>query len=295
MGRLADLEAVASALAATGAVDAERARRLVADTADALAVRGATWLEPSAVDLDVRRLYALAAGTPRPRLQGVVAVALGAITSIDLWEDRAEARTVGERLHLDPVGAGDQWLELADEGGGTVTVDLSARRATWRGGRERHVDVAGYLRALELVAVSAARRDPSVEGLNAARRRLAAVGSALGDPSGVARFDAAISEAERPTPSPELVEVVPVACRTPFGWVLSVESWTDHWRALVITERGRGLWIARDDAGAEFGGDVLDGDVVRFDPALSPTWRSVTLSLVGPDGIVVDVDVDRRG
>ena len=293
MGRLADVEAIAGALAATGALDATAAAALVADTVDALVVRGAAWVEPKAVDLDVTRLYDLAAGAPRPRLRRVVPVAVGSLTSVDLWEDRAEARLAGGgSIHLAAVPAGDRRLELRDGGGEAVSVDLTRGRAASDGGTARRIGTTDYLSRLEAHAVAAAQRDPSVETLNSGRRRLVAVGEALGDPAAAGRFDARVAALSAPSPAPSFVEVVPVAIRTPFGWVLSLERWTDHWRAVVVAD-GAALWTAVDDGGVVYGGDLVGAGVVGFDPALRETWTSVTLQRLGPDGTSVEVEVRR--
>ena len=293
MGALADVEAVASALAATGVMDVDAAAALVADTVDALAVRGASWVEPTAVDLDVRRLYDLATGAPRPRLRRVVPVASGTLTSVDLWDDRAEARVAGgPSLHLDDVPVGDHRLELRDEGGATVAIDLSRGRAASEGGTARRLGAAEYLERLEAHAAAAASRDPSIDTLNALRRRLVAVGEALGDPTIGRRFDERVSSLGPASPTPAFLDVVPVAIRAPFGWVLSVERWSDHWRA-VVADAGTALWTAVDDDGAGYGGEVVEVGVVRFGPSLPEGWTRLILQRLGADGTAVDVEVRR--
>lgn len=297
-GALADVDAVATALAATGALAGDVAAGLVADTVDALVVRGASWVEPTAVDLDVRRLYDLAAGVPRPRLRRVVAVpGGGALASVDLWDDRAEVRAVGgPSLHLDAVPPDDRRLELRDDGGNVVAVDVTGGRAASEGGTVGSVDAAEYLARLEVHATAAARRDGSVPVVNAQRRRLAAVAEALADGAGdaVARFDAVIVEGPGGRrPGATLLEVVAVAVRVPYGWVLSVERWSDHWRAVVAGAEGRALWTAVDDAGGRYGGDPVDVDVVRFDPALPEDWTRVTLQRLDADGTAADLEVVR--
>lgn len=294
MAALADVEAGASALAAVGEMEADAAAALVADTVDALVVRGASWVEPKAVDLDVRRLYDLAAGVPRARLRRVVGVGTGGITSVDLWDDRAEARTAGPSIHIDPIAADESQLELRDGYGGTVDIDLSSGRAATDGGSTGRVDGrADYLGRLLRHAVAAARRDPSVDQLNAQRRRIVVVTELLDAPPGlVEHFDDEVAVVAAGG-QPQLLEVTPVAVRAPYGWVLSIESWSDHWR-VIVRDDGHALWTAVADDGTGFGGDVLDGDVLRFDPALPPAWTSVTLSRLAPDGTVVDVEVGRR-
>jgi hypothetical protein len=256
-------------------------------------------VEATAADLDVRRLYDLAAGAARPRLQRVVAVAAGAVTSVDLWDDRAEARVVGPdgevrpSLHLDAVPLDDRSLSFRDEGGATMEVDLTRGRPASEGGTSRRIDGAEHLTAVERHAVGAARRDPSAETLNRLRRRVVVVGETLGDPSAASRFDAAVDGLEPPSVVPAvLLEVLPIAVRAPFGWLLSVERWSDHWR--VVTRGAGGIWTAVDDTGAAYGGDVVGPDVVRFDPALPSTWSWSTLTLVQPDGMAVDVHVVRQ-
>ena len=294
MTALAEVEAVASALAATRVMDADDAFDLVADTVDALVVRGASWVEAAAVDLDVRRLYDLAAGAPRPRLRRVVAVATGALASVDLWDDRAEVRTAGgPSVHLDAVAPGDHRLDLRDEGGGVVSIDLSAGRVATEGGETGMVDAAEYVRRLEVHAASAARRDPSVEHLNSLRRRLGAVAATLGIEGAVERFDAAVVEVPDGPAPPALLDVVPVAVRIEGGWVLSVERWTDHWRAVTVTE-APGLWTAVDDRGGTYGGEPVGADVIRFDPPLDDRCRAVTVQRLGRDGTSIEVAVEVR-
>ena len=293
IGALADIEAAAAALAGTGALGPDVAESLVADTVDALVVRGASWVEPTAVDLDVRRLYDLVAGVARPRLRRVVPVGGGGpLTSVDLWDDRAEVRVAGgPSLHLDGVAPGERTLELRDERGDVVTVDLSGGRGATDGGTVVEVHAAEHLARLEAHAVSVVCRDGSVETLNAQRRRLAAVGEVLGDDGAVARFDDAVAAVEPPSRS-TVLEVVPVAVRAALGWVLAVERWSDHWRMTAIVE-GRGMWSAVDDAGNRYGGDPIDVDVVRFDPALPEAWRTVTVQFAAGDGRSIEVEVPR--
>ena len=312
MAALADVESVAAALAATGAIAPEDASTLVAAAVDALVVRGAAWVEPAAADLDVRRLYDVAAGAPRPQLRAVVGAgvptAAGLVTTIDLWADRAEARLAGPggvvlpSLHLDAVGPGEDRLVLRDDDAGEVVVELTSARATSEGGTVRPgpVDAATYLARLEAHAAAVAGRESSPDTLNGLRRRLVAVGGALGDEGAASRFDAAVGARPAGEDGSTLVEVVPVAVRTPWGWLLAVERWTDHWRVVAPADGSRpagSLWSAADDAGATtYGGEALDdlGEVLRFDPPLPPTWSWATLSRLESDGTVVDVDVVRR-
>ena len=295
---LDDLETAAAAVAGSGVLDAELSSSIVADTVDALVVRGASFVEAAALDLDVRRLYDLAAGAPRPRLRRVVPVASGGVTSVDLWEDHAEVRSVGldgvvqPALHLDAIAEDDRTLELDDGAGGVLSVDLTVGRPAADGGAVRSLDGrAEYLARIFRIAVAAARRDPSVEQLNRQRRRLGVAAEILAAPSLVEQFDVSVAATDERRPA-ALVGVVPVAVHAPFGWVLSVESWSDHWRAVVRLD-APGMWTAVDGDGTGYGGIALADEVIRFDPPLPPSWSSVTLECLRGDGTSAEVEVRR--
>ena len=299
IGALADVEAIADALVVIGELEPEVSTSIVTDTVDALVVRGAPWVEPTAVDLDVRRLYDLAAGAPRPRLQRVVPAALpiadGLLTSVDLWNDRTEARVVDHEgvpqssHHFAAIPAGDTAIDVRDGAGDVVRIDLAPGRAAAVGGSTTTIDAAEYVARLEAHARAAVTRGSSIVSLSGLRRRLAVVGEVLGAGGGVRGLDDAVATASASTAAGSaLLAVVPVAARTPFGWLLSIERWTDHWRA-VVADEGRALWTAEGGDGSRFGGERIAADVVRFDPALD---GSVRLQRLAADGTSVDVDVD---
>ena len=304
VARVLEVGAVATALGAVGMMDLDAAVFLIADTIDALVVRGAPSVEPLDLDLGIQRLHDVAAGAARPRLRRVVPVAAGGVCSLELWDDVAEVRVVGAAgevlpsVYLDAVSPREERLEITDADGEVLGIDLSRGRVASDGGTQRQVDTAGYLEAHLRYAVGVARANPTEHTLNLLRRLVGAVAAELGggDVEGhdaCAAFDAAVAADATPSSSPVRVEVVPVALRTPVGWLLSIERWSDHWRAVVRAE-GRGWWTATDDRGSGYGGHVLSGEVLRFDPALPTTWSSLTISHLGPDGTVVDVDVVRR-
>ena len=305
--------AAASALEAAGVLPADRSPALVSEVVDALVVRGASaWLSPTVPVLDVTRLYDATAGAQGPLLRRVVPVAApldgGTVTSVELWSDRAVARVVdadgavGASHVVGAAGVDDRRVELRGASGGVVAVDLAGGRAARE---DPGVVVAGAagrtVEALLLQAVAQARADRSEDGLNGARSRLAAAVDALaaggGDGDGVlGRFDAAVADLVAPSAAPFLLDVVPVARRFFGGWLLSVEVWSDHWRAVVVPEGGsvpgRWGWTAVDGDGRRFGAVALDDEVLRLDPALPLDWSVLVLERHG-GGEVLELEVRR--
>lgn len=306
LGELDAFEAAASALEGCGVLPPERSTVLVAEVVDALVVRGAGWLAPVVPALDVARLYEAAAGGRQPLLRRVVPVVAtlgsGTITSVELWSDRAVARLVGgggEVLPSHVVGAAgvdDRRLELRGPSGAAVGIDLTTGRAARESpGDVVRSSVGRHLEATLACAVADVRRNPTVDELNRVRARLASAARAVAPESSdelLDRFDGAVATASRPTTAPFLLEVVPVAQRFFGGWLLSVELWSDHWRAVVIDEdpTTSRSWTAADDRGERYGGVRIDVEVLRFDPALPLGWSELRLERhSGPDVLAVEV------
>jgi len=305
MAELDAFEAAASALEGCGILPPERSTALVSDVVDALVVRGAAWLAPVVPVLDVTRLYDTAAGGRQPLLRRVVPVmsTLGpaTVTSVELWSDRAVARMVA-RGAIAPshvvgaAGVDDRRLELRDASGAAVGVDLTLGRAARESPGEMVAPaVHDHLAAVLTVAVAEVRRDLSVDQLNRQRARLAAAAHAVapGDADAwLVRFDAHVAGLEATVSPPFLLEVVPVAQRFFGGWLLSIELWSDHWRAVVVEEDPTALrwWTAGDDRGDAYGAGFLDSDVLRFDPALPLGWTALRLERhVGADVLAIEV------
>lgn len=293
MAELASFETTAGALCGAGVLPPERSTGLVAEVVDALVVRGASWLTPAVPALDPTRLYDASAGGHGPRLRRVVAVGArldhGTITSVELWSDRAVARLVGRGGAVLPsyvvgaAGVDDRRLDLRDSAGGTVGVDLGGGRPVRESpGRVEGSSVDRHLDAVEALAIATVHRDPSLDALNAARVRLDTAAQAL-DPDGTAerldRFDAAVAEAPAGAGEPELAEVIPVAVRFFGGWLLSIERWSDHWRAIIVPEDASETaeWTAVDGDGHAYGSWPLDGEQLRFDPPMPASWSELRL------------------
>ena len=306
MAELEAFEAAAAALESSGLLPPERSTALVGEVVDALVVRGAGWLAAVVPALDVARLYEVAAGGRQPLLRRVVPVVAtlgsGTVTTVELWSDRAVARVVGQDgaiLASHVVGAAgvdDRRLELRDPSGAAVGVDLtSGRVAREAPGVVEASSVERHLEAVVTREIGSARRDPAVDELNRARTRLLAAARAIAPERAgdlAQRFDRAVAGMAGVISAPFLLEVVPVAQRFFGGWLLSVEVWSDHWRAVILEEDPTALrwWTAVDDQGDGYGGAPLDVDVVRFDGPLPLAWRTLRLELHHcPDVLAVEV------
>lgn len=308
MAELEAFDAAASAAEGCGLLPAARSTALVAEVVDALVVRGATWLAPVVPALDVSRLYDVAVAGRQPLLRRVLPVAAtvgeDTITSVELWSDRAVARVVdrdGEVAASHVAGAAgvdDRRLDLRDGAGGALGIDLGGGRVARESpGRVVASSVERHLAAVLTLAVAAARRDPRVEVLNAGRARVAAAASLVAPAATdelLARFDDEVAPLSSPRRSPStfLLEVVPVAQHFFGGWLLSVELWSDHWRAVVVEEdpTRRPSWTATDGRGDTYGAAALDRDVLRFDPPLPLDWTSLRLERhLGGEVLVVEV------
>lgn len=310
MAELASFETAARALAGAGVLPGERSTDLVSEVVDALVVRGATWLAPAVPALDPTRLYDASAGGHGPRLRRVVAVGAsldhGTITSVELWSDRAVARLVGADGAVLPshvvgaAGVDDRRLDLRDATGGTVGVDLTGGRPVRESpGRVEPSSVDRHLGAVTALAVATVYRDDSIDALNAARLRLEVAARTLAPERTaevLAGFDAAASAsvAVGRDGAAVLDEVVPVAARFFGGWLLSVERWSDHWRAVIVPEdpTSPAEWTAVDDRGRTYGSLPLDGEVLRFDPHLPDSWSWLRLERHA-GGEVLAVEVQR--
>ncbi len=157
---LGALQAAAQSAEAVGALRHGAAMAFVADVVDALVVRGAWWFAPAVPDLDVTRLYDAAVGGGRPQLRRVVGVAArlddAAVTSVELWSNRAVARVVSRWGAIEPshvvgaAGVDERRLALRVSAGPAVTVDLAGGVAAREvpgtvvpATVERHLDVLG--------------------------------------------------------------------------------------------------------------------------------------------------------
>jgi hypothetical protein len=294
---LADVESFALALAGVGVVDGRAAMAFVVAVVDALAVRRVAWLEPVAADLDLARLHD-AVGSSRPELRSVVPVAAalgtsGLVTSVAVWDDRAEARMVeadgapAPTIVLDRVGPGDRQLQVRDGWGAVVGVDLGRGIAGMVASPSMvALDAASFLAGLEAWVAGEARRSAGdVASLNRLRRRIVVSGEALqlDAAAAVARFDALAAGLDARSSVAALQEVVPLAVRAGDRWLVAVERWEDHWRMALAGPNGRGRWTATDGEGHRFGGAPLDAGIVRFDPALDAGWTALDV-LWTPDG-----------
>jgi hypothetical protein len=301
---LVDLESAALALAGAGLVDHTVALAVVVAAVDALAVRGAAWVEPASLDLDVAALHRAVSAAPRTRLLRVVPVGatVGAstVTSLELWDDRAEARVVGHdgsvlsSHHLDAVGPDERFLSVSD---GRDLVGVDPRGGVAAAPIEEsavEVDGAVYLDRLSWHAAAAAQTVDIAE-LNARRRQLTVVADVLGASSDVVRgFDDAVGGSTR-SESAALREVVALARRWSGGWLASIESWSDHWRLVAIVDVGSvgAFWTALDPAGTTYGGVAIAVDVVRFEPALPVGWSTLSLGRVDGAGGLIEMEVTR--
>lgn len=307
MAELDGLEAAAAALEASGLLPSDRSIAIVGEVVDALVVRGATWLAPVVPDLDVARLYDVAAGGRQPLLRRVVPVVAtigaGTVTTVELWSDRAAARVVGRDGTILPshvvgaAGVDDRRLELRDPSGAAIGVDLtSGRIAREAPGVVEPSSVERHLDAVVTQAIGDVRRDPSIDQLNRSRARVTAAAQAIAPDRAEAsaqRFDRVVEGLHQSPVAPFLLEVVPVAQRFFGGWLLSIETWSDHWRAVILEEDpvARRWWTAVDDRGDGYGGASIDVDVVRFDGALPMAWRTLRLQRHhGPDVLAVEVE-----
>jgi hypothetical protein len=273
------------ALAGAEVVPADVATGVVVAVVDALVVRGVAWIEPSAVDLDVARLRE-AVGSSRPELRAVVAVG-DTVSSVAVWDDRTEARTVaddgtpGPTIVLDALGPDEDRLELRDGVGRTVVVDLGRGVA---GSAVECVDAdpTTYLERLAAWAEGEARRGADdLDHLNRLRRELVVASDALeAGAAEIERFDAVVAALAAGSASvPELVDVVALARRVGDGrWLLAVERWSDHWRLEVAGRWGRGRWTATSDGDIRHGGAPVGDGLVRFDPPLAPGWSSLRIT-----------------
>jgi hypothetical protein len=198
------------------------------------------------------------------------------------------------------AGVDDRRLDLRDARGGVVAGELAGGRAAREApGEVTPSSAARHLDAVVRTEIESARLDPSPSGLNAARRRVAAAADVLdggGAESTLAAFDAAVGTLEPVHAVPVLLEVVPVAQRFFGGWLLSVEAWADHWRAVVVREDGAPArrWTASDGDGLPYAAAPIDADVLRFSPGLPLAWTSLRLEgHAAGEVLELVVEVDR--
>ncbi len=190
---LQDLFDAALALCGVGLLAPARAEAVLAETADALAVRGVDWLVRALPDLPA--LHPPGPAAPPGRLERVVAVgrvvpaAGGAqvLTSLECWSDRGILRFVDDdgtdsACELTPApdpAAGAMIVEMTE--GCAVTIELGdAVDVAPLACRTTPAGAAVYLEWLAWQQLAAVRRNPTVETMNEARGRLEAAAGALG-------------------------------------------------------------------------------------------------------------------
>ena len=189
---LQDLFDAALALCGVGLLAPSRAEAVLAETAEALAVRGVDWLVTALPELPA--LHGSGPAAPTGRLERVVAVgrvvpaAGGArvLTSLECWSDRGILRFVGDDgmdsvCELTPApgpSAGAMIVEMTE--GCAVTIELGdAVEVAPLASRATRAGAALYLEWLAWQQLAAVRRDPTVETMNEARGRLEAAAGAL--------------------------------------------------------------------------------------------------------------------
>jgi hypothetical protein len=223
------------------------------------------------------------------------------VTSVVLWDDRAEARVTeadssatGIAVMLSVAGD-DRTLHVSARPGTTVAVDLRrGRDAEVAIERRVELDASAHVERLLLCASASVVRDPSIDNLNAQRRQIAAAAHALGIEGVAERFDADVAALPEREWAPSLTEVVPLALGTGRGSILSLEAWSSHWRLVVAGELLRGTWTAVDDRGHAYGGGDIGSGAIRFDPALAADWSRVTISWLPDNGAeAIEIEVVR--
>lgn len=235
---LQDLFDAALALCGVGLLAPSRAEAVLAETADALAVRGVDWLVRALPDLPA--LHGSGPAAPPGRLERVVAVGRAVpapdgaqvLTSLESWSDRGVLRFVDDdgidsACELTPApdpAAGAMIVEMTE--GCAVTIELAdAVEVAPLACRTTRAGAALYLEWLAWQQLAAVRRNPTVETMNEARGRLEAAAGALGglslvghdrDRAQVAKaFHAALVGAGLVEPTEDVGE-------TPPGWARMV-------------------------------------------------------------------------
>ncbi|MBW3555666.1 MAG: hypothetical protein KY454_01880 [Actinobacteria bacterium] len=180
------------ALAGAGLVAASALDAVLAETADALAVRGVDWLVTGLPELST--LHRWARAEPPAALEGVVPVGRvvpgsdgGVLTSVELWSDRwilrfVDGDGVDSICELSPAPApGDGTMIVEMKPGCAVSVDLDDAVAVGTLAVQRSAAGAPtYLEWLARQQLAAVRRCPTVETMNGAHSRLVAAAAAFG-------------------------------------------------------------------------------------------------------------------
>jgi hypothetical protein len=278
----------AHALVGAGLLAADVAQRVTIETADALVVRGATWIDPSLPELPSdEQLHAAVAGPGDQTLRQVVPIGTTletsegdrrTVTTMEVWADSGivryadEVGGAGAFTFMPPPDNSEQSLVMQISPGRSVSIDF-ARGAPVRDASVRTgpANPALYLERLSWAAAAAGDEAPML----AAARTFADLGYHDLAPTPLPLDPAPAWNEER------LVTVVPLALRLPAGYAASLELWINHWR-LQLPGVGVGagaVWSATDDDGGRYGGSALVLGTVRFRPA-APEGSRLTVCVL---------------
>lgn len=298
-----ELNCAADAVAGAGLVPVEVTGGIVAETIDALYIRGVEWLEPTWPELDPAQLPSMFESAAPAVLEHVLVDAgEGAYSScFEFWSDHAvvrRARPDGRpddlrRLPV-PQQVGQQLLGVGWSDGDDSEFDVSQAVATSElSGLEREIGPLGYFEHLVLRVLALATLDIDVDAINSLRSRLQVSAEALvlldADlEAALSAFDAAVSASEHTRLTLDAlstesapIETVPLGLRIDVGWLVALQRWSDHWCLAITTdEPGKSAFWAATCGEVRAAGIPVGPGLVRFDPALSPTCRTVTLDLV---------------
>lgn len=167
-------------------------------------------------------------------------------------------------------------------------------------GPELEADTAWYFDRLVLRTSSLVSLGAHVDAVNSLRSRLQVSADVLGVAhaaleAALETFDDAVAVTTSDEDSPEVrrIESVSMARRLgDVGSVAALERWSDHWRLTGVATGDPGrmaFWTATVDEQRSAGIPIAPG-VLRFDPALSPSCRAVTLELLS-EGLAWTFDV----
>ncbi|MBW3615304.1 MAG: hypothetical protein KY439_08360 [Actinobacteria bacterium] len=189
---LQDLVDAGLALAGAGLVAASRVEAVLAETEDALAVRGVDWLVTALPDLSA--LHGCSEAEAPAALERVVSVGRAVpapdgtrvLASVELWSDRGMLRFVDEggtdsACELRPApGPGDGPLVVEMTPGRAVSINLGdAAAVATLAVRTSRAGAGAYLEWLAWQQLAAVRRCPTVAAMNHARSRLRAAAGAF--------------------------------------------------------------------------------------------------------------------
>lgn len=299
--------------AIAGLVATSRARKILQDTDDALAVRGIEWLELAAPDLpDVVDLHVAGSAPARGELQRVVPVGAllethdgqrSTIASLDVYADRTVVRTTrGDAApsswEFSPSpDAADPTLLIEISPGRSAGVDLTRfAAASDVSARMRSIGAGELIERYGWQQLALVARENTVESMSNAARRIRAAAELLDLPDAAARFDATLARVAAAPPAAAAdqaardaapLSVVPVAARVRLDGTrtvtfLSIERWRSSWRLVVegVSMTSWRVWTAVDDAGGEYGGAFVAPGIVRFDPAFREGAGTVTIATI---------------